>query len=66
MNVMDALGFTLKDAKVRLFEAGVKNIDIKVTAPPKMRGDSYDDSFRVLSLKQIDNGTVELIVAKPL
>ncbi len=66
MNVTDALGFTLEDAKSRLFEAGIKNIEIKVTAPPKMRGDSYDDSFRVLSIKQIDNDTVELIVAKPL
>ncbi|HEX9059974.1 MAG TPA: hypothetical protein VF941_07325 [Clostridia bacterium] len=66
MKVMDALGFTLEDAKDRLFAAGIKNIDIKVTAPPKMRGDSYDCSFRVLSLKQIDNDTVELIVAKPL
>lgn len=66
MTIPEVIGFTLGDAARILAGAGVNVVKIWVTAPPKLRHQEYDDSYRVLMLKNIDNCSVELLVCKPL
>lgn len=66
MNAADVIGFTLKDAKVILDKNGVTNYSIKVTASPRLKSDTYDDSYRVVSVRETDVKDFEMIVCKPL
>lgn len=66
MNLPDVAGYTLEEAKKILASAGYEKLIVKVTAPPRERNDSYDGSYRVIRMKAAENGTIELLVCRPL
>lgn len=66
MNVTDVIGFTLKDAKELLDKNNIANYSIKVTASPRLKGEAYDDTYRVVSIRETNTKDYEMIVCKPL
>ena len=66
MNVTDVIGFTLKDAKGILAENGIKEYSIKVTSSPRLKSEDYDDTYRVVSIRETNVKNFEMIVCKPL
>jgi len=66
MNVYDVQGFTLADAQKALKRVNITQFVVKVTMPPRLRSNYYDEHYRVLRVNKLDENTVELLVSKPL
>ncbi len=66
MNVPDVLGYTLGEAKAIIKGAGITDFVVKTVAPPRDSSTGYDDSCRVLRVKETVNSKIEIIVCKPL
>ncbi len=66
MQIPDVTGHLLKDARSLLEKAGIKQIDILMTTPPKLKGRLPDENARVVRQKHIENDTiVKLVVCDP-
>jgi len=65
MNIPDVVGITLDKAKRILDAAGIDILSVTVTSPPKHNCTEYNSSFRVIRLKTVDCGKVDLLVCDP-
>jgi len=65
MGVPDVVGYTLGEAKVLLEREGVLVDAVSITSPPRCRHLDYNDDFRVIRLKVIDDKKVQLLVCNP-
>lgn len=66
MKDIDVAGLTLSNAREKLQSEGVYIVSVKVTAPPKEKSNIYDDSYRVIRTRMLQEKEVELLVCKPL
>lgn len=66
MKVPDVIGFTLEKGIEMLKKNSLCVNSISVTSPPKQRSDEYDKNCRIIRLKVLENGSVDLLVIKPL
>ena len=63
MNIPDVTGFTLGEAVKILKAAGISDITVIVTAPPKDKNAKYDNDSRVVRQRTVtEHGTEELTV----
>ena len=66
MGVPDVTGFTLGEALIVLKSAGITEIVVRLTTPPRDQGTEYNNSSRVVRQITSDDGrTEELIVCNP-
>jgi len=66
MQMPDVIGYSLEKARVILKEAGVVEVDIKTTAPPRLRCNEFNDDYKVIRINLLENKRIELVVCKPL
>jgi len=66
MRITDVIGMTLKDARSFLDSNGIKDYCIRVTASPRLKGDEFDDGFRVAGIRDHGINGYEIIICKPL
>jgi len=64
--VPDVVGYTLGEAVKLLQEQGITISAVGITAPPKSRTVEYDDSYRVIRQRFIDENKIEILICKPL
>ncbi|TYQ13026.1 UNVERIFIED_CONTAM: hypothetical protein Cloal_4075 [Acetivibrio alkalicellulosi] len=60
------LGLTLREAKEIIEHEGKYIYSVHVTSPPRERTNEYEDYYRVLNVKELDESNIKLIVCKPL
>jgi len=65
MTIPDVAGYTLEDARKLIIEAGFDICSILLTAPSRVNSMDIDDKCRVLRIKEIKEGKLELLVCKP-
>mgnify|MGYP000739794960 CR=1 FL=1 len=66
MELPDLSAFTLGQAKAVLAEKGFSKLEIHITAPPKENVTEYDDNFRIVRTQLKTDGTVSLLICRPL
>ncbi|HHW49666.1 MAG TPA: PASTA domain-containing protein [Clostridiaceae bacterium] len=66
MAIPDVAGYTLEDAKRIITQAGFEIGNVFLTAPPRLKSMEIDNKCRVLRIKEIEKGKVELLVCKPV
>jgi hypothetical protein len=66
MDMPDITGYTLGEARRLLEAAGIGLASVTVTAPPRKKSSSYDDSFRVIRCKAVNEECVELLICKDM
>jgi hypothetical protein len=66
MKITDVIGLTLRDAKSYLESNGIKDYCIRVTSSPRLKCDDYDDTYRVVGIRENGIEKLEIIVCKPL
>ena len=66
MDILDVCGYPLGVAYEKLRESGIQDYHIKITSAPHRKADSYDDSFRVVRCVRDIDGSIEVLVCKPL
>lgn len=62
MQIPDVPGFELVKALELLKAQGVDKISVHITAPPRLRGEKYDDHSRIVRQRVLDDGMLELLV----
>ncbi|WP_024833904.1 hypothetical protein [Ruminiclostridium josui] len=60
------IGYTVGDALKAAEYRGYSIDGISISSPPKMSITEYDDSFRVIRAKAINNKSLNILVCKPL
>ncbi len=60
------IGYTVGDAVKAAGNMGYTIDGILISSPPKMSITEYDDSFRVIRVKTLNNKSLNLLVCKPL
>lgn len=66
MTLPDIVGFTLGEARRRIEQAGYEPGDIRMTAPPRERSESYSEDYRVVRATGASGRKVDLLICKPL
>lgn len=66
MELPDLSAFTLGEARKILAEKGFNKLEVHITAPPKENITEYDDDFRIIRTCLKSDGTVSMLVCKPL
>lgn len=61
MQIPDVSGLKLGKAIELLKTHGIEKIAVRMTAPPRMRNESYDESSRTVREKVLEDGTLELL-----
>jgi hypothetical protein len=63
VQIPDVTGHLLKDARDLLNKAGIMHIEVRLTAPPRVKGIEPGDMSRVVRQKTTEDGnTIELVV----
>ena len=60
--MLDFTGYTLADARELLEKSGIKISGIQVAAPPKAAVKKYEETFRVLRIERVEDGTAVVLV----
>ncbi|AEY65676.1 hypothetical protein [Clostridium sp. BNL1100] len=60
------IGYTVGDAMKAADDRGYSIDGIFISSPPKMSITEYDDSFRVIRVKTLNNKSLNILVCKPL
>ncbi len=60
------IGYTVGDALKAAGDKGYPIDSIFISSPPKMSITEYDDSFRVIRVKTLNNKSLNILVCKPL
>ncbi len=60
------IGYTVGDALKAAGDRGYPVDGIFISSPPKINITEYDDSFRVIRVKTLNNKSLNLLVCKPL
>ncbi|EPR10232.1 hypothetical protein [Ruminiclostridium papyrosolvens] len=60
------IGYTVGDALKAAGDRGYPIDGIFISSPPKMSITEYDDSFRVIRVKTLNNKSLNILVCKPL
>jgi len=66
MTIPDVAGYTLEDARKLIMDAGFEICNVLLTAPPRLKSMEIDNNCRVLRIKEITKGKLELLVCKPV
>jgi hypothetical protein len=66
MEYPDVCGYTLIKAKQMLKDKGYQVEKVKILKPPRDNTLEYDDSYRVVKVKLLDESNIEVLVCKPL
>ncbi len=66
MEAEEIIGFTLKDARIMMNNAGKKIGTIKLTSEPKSDPVEIEESFRVVNVAKDCEENYVLVVCKPL
>ncbi|MCX7843542.1 MAG: PASTA domain-containing protein [Clostridia bacterium] len=64
--VPDVVGLPCGEAMDILRQAGIAVTRVEITYPPREKSESFDDSYRVIRIKNNAGKSVELLVCKPL
>ncbi len=60
------IGYTVGDALKSADNMGYTIDGIFISSPPKVNITEYDDSFRVIRVKNLNNKSLNILVCKPL
>lgn len=62
MQIPDVSGLRLGKAIELLKAHGIEKITVRITAPPRVSDEGYDENSRTVRGKVLDDGTLELLV----
>lgn len=62
----DVCGYTLGNARQQLEEKGFLIDKVNILKPPKDACEEYDDNYRIVKIKFLNESNIEVLVCKPL